>query len=41
LAGGGTSPRGSALTGGTLPLKFGKIDLDNVTLSQNRAGCSR
>jgi hypothetical protein len=38
LAGGGTSPRGSALAGGTLLLKFGKIELDNVTLSQNRSG---
>ncbi|HEX3610975.1 MAG TPA: hypothetical protein VHU88_04755 [Sporichthyaceae bacterium] len=38
MAGGGTSPRGSALAGGTLLLKFGKIELDNVTLSQNSAG---
>src|SRR5581483_10866779 len=40
LAGGGTSPRGSASAGGTLLLRFAKIDLDNLTLSQNRAGMS-
>jgi hypothetical protein len=38
LAGGGRSPAGTALTGGTLLLRFARIELDNLTLSQQRTG---
>jgi hypothetical protein len=38
LGGGGMSPRGTALAGGTLLLRFARIDLDNLTISQKRPG---
>ena len=38
LAGGKRSPSGSQARGGTCMLRFARIELDQVTLGQNRAG---
>jgi len=38
LAGGGRSPRGSAASGGTVLLRFARIELDNLTIGGSQAG---